>query len=245
MNLKFIPKSKIITDVPINKCIKCIKWSESDKQTCLILYEQGMPYKKIGKQINRTESSIIRFIVKHATVDQKIKRKGPESNKYQKTRERIAESKEESRLEEIRRMKVYNLGLTDKLSSIKLMMPHCTFTAWRKSRHLEATLTNRTVNKDDDEMSIYKYRQLQPPKKKMVAFQPEDIENYHHLKHEPLKNYSSPITVILDKQEAERQLMILGIIQRESTKRVFKLNGILLGHDNSQDVTEYSLMGGK
>lgn len=162
-------------------------WSEEEKQTVIRMRQEKYSYQEIARELGRSKESLNSFINRcNADGDIVPRRRNSTSClvEYQKRR------------------KCHALGMTDREAAEEWHVSYGTYSCWRIKAKLPCNPERQVLDK------VLVEKEVKPVKK----LEPADIEHYKHNNHtQPINNYNSPVTIIVDKDLVKKELDRLGI----------------------------------
>ena len=162
-------------------------WSEEEKTIVIKMRSEKRSYQEIAEVLGRTAKSLNSFI-NRCNIDEDIipRRKNNTS----------------CLLEYEKRRKCHALGMTDREAAEECNVSYGTYSCWRIKEKLPCNPERQVLEK------VLVKTEVKPTKN----FEPADIKHYKHNTHTaPINKYNSPITIIVDKELAEKELDRLGI----------------------------------
>lgn len=182
-----------------SKLSRGLPWSEEDERIVKEMHANKHTYQEIAERLGRTYQSVNGFIYRLNFSGVVIPRK-----KYTATP-----------FEDEKRRNCHARGMTDRESAEECNVSYGTYASWRINSGLKCNPELKANNEP-----------IKPPKPAR-KFEPADIKHYKHNTHTaPANKYSNPITIIVDKELAEKEFEKLGI------KKVAKLkNTPIIGNN--------------
>lgn len=187
----------------MNIIAEFMHWTAEDKEIAINMQITGCTHKAIGEAIHKSRSAVSNFFKRlNYDFEQKDKPK-------KKVRLGIR-NRQLNKTEEARRMNVYDSGASDRQGGETLGMSADTFCAWRISRGLPINKSTEVWVRPVSE------KVLNPLVKEHVVLTADDAKKYYKCNDnsKKLEKYTSPITVIADREAVERELSRWGIVSK-------------------------------